>query len=149
MIGERTSYKIYIQHIDAITLQLQDTKQDIKKAMNYIKKLKDLAPGTNIPSLQELTLTELFKNHIQDLIETREKINRTINIVLCQVPHLDMRTDEYTVHSRHTEEGGKNIFDTSVTLTLIKSCCPKSGSRVLINASDRLPSTKSTFEDLP
>ena len=121
MICERASYEVYIQRIEAIILQLQDIKQDIKKTVNYITKLKDLAPGTNIPYLQELMRTELFKNHTQDLLETREKVNMTIDLVLCQAPHLDPRTEEYKVHSRHAEEEERNIFDTSVTLTCLKS----------------------------
>ena len=104
MIYERASYKVYIQRIEAITLQLQDIKQDPKKAVGYTTKLKDLVPGTNVPSLQVLTITELFKNHNQYLLEIREKLNRTTDVVLCQAPHLDPRTKEYKVHSRHAEE---------------------------------------------
>ena len=83
IICERASYEVYIQRIEAITLQLQDIKQDLKAAVDYTTKLKDFVPGTNVTSLQFLTLTELLKNHNQDIRVIKEKLNRTIDLVLC------------------------------------------------------------------
>ena len=117
--------------------------------MDYTAQIKYIAPGSTAPSLQKLSLAKLFRTYTQDLLETREKSNRTIDIVLCQAPNFDPHIEEYKLHFLHVEKGGRNIVGTGVTLTRLKSFRLESGNMVLINASEYISSTDSTFEDPP
>ena len=83
MIAERSSYLVYIQRIEALTLQLQDIKSDLRESVAFIAHIKDIIPVIGLPSLQQLSLSTVINHHSEDLLLVREKINRTIDLVLC------------------------------------------------------------------
>ena len=118
MIAERSSYLVYIQRIEALTLQLQDIKTDLKETVDFIAHIKKIIPTIGLPSLQQLSLGTIVYHHSNDLYLIREKINRTINLVLCQTPYLDPHTPSYKIHSLRAERGGRGIFDTRPYLSL-------------------------------
>ena len=95
MIAERSSYLVYIQRIEALTLQLQDIKSDLRESVAFISHIKDIIPVIGLPSLQQLSLSTIIDHHSGDLLLIREKIDRTVDLVLCQAPHLDPRIPEY------------------------------------------------------
>ena len=51
MIAERSSYLVYIQRIEALTLQLQDIKTDLKETVDFIAHIKEIIPYTGLPSI--------------------------------------------------------------------------------------------------
>ena len=99
MIAERSRYLVYTQRIEALTLQLPDIKSDLKGTLDFITSIKDIIPVISLPSLQQLSLNTVIDQHSEDLLLIREKMNRTIDLVLYQVPHLDPRTLAYKTHS--------------------------------------------------
>ena len=121
MIAESSIYLVYIQRIEALTLQLQDIKSDLKETVDLIAHISDITPDIGLPSLQQITLNIIIKHHSEDLLVIREKINRTIDLVLYQVPHLDPRIPSYCTHSLQAEIGRKQVFNTPVVLTLLKT----------------------------
>ena len=121
MIAESSIYLVYIQRIEALTLQLQDIKSDIKETVDVIAHIKDITPDICLPSLQQLMLNTIIRHHSEDLLVIREKINRTIDLILYQVPHLDPRTPSYCTHSLQAKIVRKQVFNTPVILTLLKT----------------------------
>ena len=121
MIAESSIYLVYIQRIEALTLQLQDIKSDLKETVDLIAHISDITPDVGLPSLQQITLNIIIKHHSEDVLVIREKINRTIDLVLYQVPHLDPCTPSYCTHSLQAEIGRKQVFNTPVVLTLLKT----------------------------
>ena len=99
MIAERSNYLVYIKHIEVLILQHQDIKSDQKRTVDFITHIKDIIPVIGLPSLQQLSLNTVTDHHSEDLLLIRENINRTIDLVLCQAPPLDPRTEAYKTHS--------------------------------------------------
>ena len=89
MSFENESYHIYIQRIKAIYLQLQDINPIIKATINFIDTIKDHTPITHFKTLQQLTLTHIIEQHIQDLSLTNQKVDMALDILLCQAPRID------------------------------------------------------------
>jgi hypothetical protein len=73
---EQESYHIYIQRIEALTLQLQDIKYSLRDTISFINKIKERTPDTHFETLQQLTLSALIDKHVQDLALTNQKLNR-------------------------------------------------------------------------
>ena len=138
MIAERSSYLVYIQRIEALTLQLQGIESDLKESANFITYINDIIPVIGLPSLQQLSLSTIIDHHLEDLLLIREKINRTIDLVLCQAPHLDPRTQAYRAAALQAERGGKHIFNSPVVLTPLRTVATTSG-KAIQNASEHLP----------
>ena len=137
MIAERSSYFIYMQRIEELTFQLQDINTNLE-TVDFIAHIKKIIPTSCLPSLQQLSLSTIVDHHFSDLYLIREKINRTIDLVLCQAPHLDPRIPEYGAAALQAERGGKHIFNSPVVLTPLRTVSTTSG-KAIQNASEHLP----------
>ena len=107
---EDESYLIYIQRIEALTLQLQDIKTSLKDTISFINQVKERTPDTHFETLQQLSLSAIIDKHVADLDLTNQKVDRVIDLVLCQAPHLDPTSEEYKKHSEVAQLGSKHQF---------------------------------------
>ena len=147
MSFENESYHIYIQRIKAIYLQLQDINPIIKATINFIDTIKDHTPITHFKTLQQLTLTHIIEQHIQDLSLTNQKVDMALDILLCQAPRIDHVSWEYKHHVEVSWSGSRHIFDNPVVLTHLQYVIYKDGSRGITNVSEHLPPTRELFQD--
>ena len=67
MSFENESYHIYIQRIEALTLQLQDINHSLRDTINFIDSVKDRTLNTRFKTLQQLTLSTIINKHVSDL----------------------------------------------------------------------------------
>jgi hypothetical protein len=138
---EQESYHIYIQRIEALTLQLQDIKSSLKDTISFINQVKERTPNTHFQTLQQLTLSAIIDKHVADLNLTNQKVDRVIDLVLCQAPHVDPTSEEYKKHAEVAQLGGKYIFGTPVVLTKLSTYTLPCGGRRIENPSEHLPPT--------
>ena len=136
---EQESYHIYIQRIEALTLQLQDIKYSLRDTISFINKIKERTPDTHFETLQQLTLSALIDKYVQDLTITDQKVDRAIDLVLCQVPHVDPTSMEYKKHAEVAQLRGKHAFRTPVILTKLSTYTLPCGGRRIENPSEYLP----------
>ena len=136
---ENESYHIYIQRIEALTLQLQDIKSSLKDTISFITQIKERTPNTHFQTLQQLSLSAIIDQHVQDLHLTNQKVDRVIDLVLCQAPHLDPTSEEYKKHVEVASLGGRHSFGTPVVLTKLSTYTLPCGGRRIQNPSEHLP----------
>ena len=86
-------------------MYLQGIKWNLKRTVDFISQVKDLTPEVKFPTLQQLTIDKIIQHHTQDLLETRENVDTTINLVLCQALYCDPHTPECKVHALYAEHG--------------------------------------------
>ena len=93
MIFEKESYNIYIQRIEALTLHLHHIKYSLRDTITFINSIKDCTPNTQFKTLQQLTLSAIIDTHVGGLNLTNQKVDRVIDLVCCQAPHVDPTTE--------------------------------------------------------
>ena len=71
-MAKRSSYLVYIQRIEVITLQLQYIKSDLKETIDFLAQIKDYILAETVPSVQLISLNEIIRYHTEDLIVARE-----------------------------------------------------------------------------
>jgi hypothetical protein len=84
-------------------------------------------------------LSALIDKHVQDLNLTNQKVDRAIDLVLCQAPHVDPTSEEYKLHVEVAQLGGKYAFGTPVVLTKLSTYTLPCGGRRIENLSEHLP----------
>ena len=79
---------------------------------------------------------------MHDLNLTNHKVDRIINLILCQAPHVDPTTEEYKKHAEIAQLGGKYYFGTPVVLTRLSTYTLPCGGRMIENPIEHLPPTQ-------
>jgi hypothetical protein len=86
-------------------------------------------------------LSAIIDKHVADLNLTNQKVDRVIDLVLCQAPHVDPTSEEYKKHTEVAQLGGKHVFGTPVVLTKLSTYTLPCGGRRIENPSEHLPPT--------
>ena len=87
-------------------------------------------------------MSTIIGKYVGDLNLTNQKVDMAIDIILCQVPHIDPTTEEYKKHVELFLIRGKYVFGTHVVLTHLSNQILRDGGRIIEEPREHIPPTR-------
>ena len=116
-------------YIDDINVRLRDIKIDLKSTIYFMNQVKDSNPD------------KIIKYHSQCLHETREKVDREIDLILYYDPCINSNTQEYKSNVFRAEQRERNMCNTPTSLTHLKAYHVITDNTTLRKKSEHIQST--------